>query len=71
MIQNFVPALICHFSALDHGTAKLTNNLSLEYELWWYNLKGLFLSIQKTINILTFDPQNWSYGSWKIPQIIN
>ncbi len=51
-IQNFVGAIICHFSALDHGLLFMVSPnwqilLSLKYELWWHHLKGIFLSFQK------------------------
>ncbi len=61
----------CPFSALDHGLLFMVSPnwqilLSLEYQLWWYRLKGLFVSFQKNMKFLIFDPQNSSYGSWKI-----
>ncbi len=68
-IQNLVGALICHFSALDHGLLfmVLPNRqilLSLKYELWWHHLKGLLLSFQKIRKSLKLDQRNSSYGCW-------
>ncbi len=42
--------------------------LSLKYEVWWHYLKGLFLSFQKIIKLLTLDPQNSSKATERVPK---
>ncbi len=69
LIQNFVGALICPFSASDHGLLSMVSPnrqllLSLEYELWWHNLKGLFLSFQKIITF--FDIGSTEFKLWQL-----
>ncbi len=70
-IQNFVGALICHFSALDLLFMVSPNRqiiFSLKYD---FCLNSLFLSFQKILKILTLDPQNSNYGSGKNPGTID
>ncbi len=72
-IQHFFRALICHFSASDHGLLFMVSPnrqilLSLKYDFWWHHLNSFFLSFQKILKILTLDPQNSSYGSGKNPE---
>ncbi len=60
VLQLIFGALICHFSALDHGLLFMVSPnwqilLSHKYEVWWHHLKGIFLSFQKIIKLLTLD----------------
>ncbi len=80
-IQNFVGALICHFSALDHGLLFMVSPnwqilLSLKYDFWWHHLNYFFLSFQKkkTFQMMCCNPKfcrgpNLSFfglGPWAI-----
>ena len=68
-INNFVRALICQFSTLDHGLLSIVwpNWSILLSQLWWHHLKGLFLSfcishfVYNTLQLfsLTLAPRNY------------
>ncbi len=58
-IQIFFGAIICIFRPWTMVSPNWQILLSLEYEVWWHHLKGLFLSFQKIVDIGSTEFKLW------------